>query len=89
MTTELALDLVHRAVMLALFTAGPLLLTALAVGVLVSLFQAVTSLQEQTLTFLPKLAALGVVFLMLLPWMLRQLIEYLVQMLRALPSLAA
>lgn len=88
MTTALALELVRRAVMLALLASAPLLLTALVVGVLISLLQAVTSLQEQTLTFLPKLAAVGGVLLLTLPWMLRQLVQYLVETLRSLPSLA-
>lgn len=88
MTSEMALELVRRAVLLALTAAAPLLLTALLVGVLISLLQAVTSLQEQTLTFLPKLAAVGGVLLLTLPWMLRQLVQYLVETFRTLPSLA-
>lgn len=89
MTSELALELVRRTVMMALLVSAPLLLTALVVGVLISLLQALTSLQEQTLTFLPKLAAVGGVFLLILPWMLRQLVQYLVEIVRSLPSLAA
>ncbi len=89
MTPALALDLVHHAVMLTLLVAAPLLLTALGVGVLVSLVQAVTQLQEQTLTFIPKLVALAVVFLITLPWTLNRLIEYLAGILRTLPTLAS
>jgi flagellar biosynthetic protein FliQ len=49
----------------------------------------VTSLQEQTLTFIPKLVAVGAVAILVLPWMMRELIQYLVEMLRTLPVLAA
>src|SRR5689334_9558653 len=76
MSSGLAVDLVRHAVTLALMTAAPLLLTALVVGVVVSLIQAVTQLQEQTLTFIPKLLTLGLVFVITLPWLLSQLIEY-------------
>lgn len=88
MSAELSLELVRRAVMLALTVSAPLLATALLVGVVVSLVQALTQIQEQTLTFLPKLLGVGAVFLLVLPWMLRQMIQYLVEMLRALPTLA-
>ena len=74
--------------MLTLLVGAPLLLTALLVGVVVSLLQAVTQVQEQTLTFLPKLLAMGAVLLAAMPFMLRQLVEYLTTLLRTLPSLA-
>lgn len=89
MTSALALELIRHAIMTCLLVAAPLLLVALLVGVLVSLFQAVTSLQEQTLTFIPKLVAVGAVAILALPWMMRELIQYLVEMLRTLPMLVA
>lgn len=89
MTPALAVDLVHHAVWLTLLVAAPLLLTALGVGLLVSLVQAVTQLQEQTLTFIPKLLAMAVVFVIALPWTLTQLVEYLAAVLRSLPTLAS
>jgi len=88
MTATLAIELVRQAVMLTLLVGAPLLLTALLVGVVVSLLQAVTQVQEQTLTFLPKLLAMGAVLLAAMPFMLRQLVEYLTTLLRTLPSLA-
>lgn len=84
MTSALALELVRRAVVLCLLVGGPLLLTALVIGIVVSLFQAVTQLQEQTLSFIPKLVGVGLVLVLSLPWMMRQLIEYLVQMLHTM-----
>ena len=89
MTPGLAIELIQHAVMLTLLTAAPLLLTALGVGVLVSLVQAVTQLQEQTLTFIPKLLALALVFVLVLPWLLSQLVQYLVTTLRSLPTLVS
>jgi flagellar biosynthetic protein FliQ len=89
MTPTLASELVRNAVTISLMVAGPLLVTALVVGVLVSLIQAITQLQEQTLTFIPKLVLIALVFLATLPWTLTRLVEYLVQILRTLPTLAA
>jgi flagellar biosynthetic protein FliQ len=83
-----AIELVRHAITMTLMLAGPLLITGLIVGILVSLFQAVTQVQEQTLTFIPKAVCVGVVLLILLPWMLRQLIEYLTGIMRSLPMLA-
>lgn len=88
MTTALALELVRRAVVLTLLVAGPLLLAGLLVGLIVGLLQAVTQLQEQTLTFIPKVMVIGLLTVLLMPWMLRQVIQYLVEILRSLPTLA-
>ena len=89
MNGQLAVDLVRQAVMLSLAVAAPLLITALLVGVLVSLVQAVTQLQEQTLTFIPKLLALALVFVLTLPWTLTRLVEYLAGVIRSLPTRVA
>jgi flagellar biosynthetic protein FliQ len=85
----LAVDLIRQAIMLSLMVAAPMLLTALCVGILVSLIQAVTQLQEQTLTFIPKLLALAMVFTLTLPWTLTRLVEYLAGVLRSLPTLTS
>ena len=89
MSGALAVDLVRQAVMLSLLVAAPLLLTALLVGIAVSLIQAVTQLQEQTLTFIPKLLGLSLVFVITLPWALTRLVEYLSGVLRSLPTLVS
>jgi flagellar biosynthetic protein FliQ len=89
MSSALAVDLVRQAVMVSLLSAAPLLATALIVGVIVSLIQAVTQIQEQTLTFIPKLLALATVFVLLLPWLIAQLVQYLTGVLRSLPTLAS
>ena len=87
MSADLALDLIRRAVTMALLLAAPMLLTALVVGVGVSLIQAVTQIQEQTLTFIPKLVLIAAVFVITLPWVLSQLIGYLTGILKSLPAL--
>lgn len=87
MTPGFAIELLNRAVMMALMVAAPLLVTALVVGVIVSLVQALTQIQEQTLTFIPKLVAVAVVMLLTLPWMVRQLVEYLIGIFDLLPGL--
>jgi len=87
MTPALAIELVRHAVMVSLMVAGPLLATALLVGVTVSLVQAITQLQEQTLTFIPKLLAVGLVLIVSLPWLMVKLTEFLVSILNSLPTL--
>lgn len=62
-----AMDIAKAALVLALTICGPLLVASLIVGMVVSLFQALTQLQEQTLTFVPKLAVMGVVLVLTLP----------------------
>lgn len=89
MPHALVVDLARDALLLAVTLAGPLLFVALGVGLLVSVFQAVTSIQEQTLSFVPKLFAVGVVFLALLSWMLQQIIRYTTELFRSLPGLVS
>jgi flagellar biosynthetic protein FliQ len=89
MSSTLAVELIRQALTVALLVSAPLLITSLAVGILVSLIQAVTQIQEQTLTFIPKLVAMAAVFVILLPWTLAQLIQYLVGVLQSFPTLAS
>jgi flagellar biosynthetic protein FliQ len=86
MSSDAAIEIVRQAIVLALTVSAPLLLVSLAVGVLVSLIQAITQIQEQTLTFIPKILAVGVVFLLMLPWILNRLISYLVGSITSLGS---
>jgi len=67
MTATDAIDIARAAMVLVLTVCGPLLLVSLVVGMIVSLFQALTQVQEQTLTFVPKLGAMGVTLLLTLP----------------------
>ena len=87
MPLGLVVDLARNALVTALLLAGPLLLIALAVGLVIGVVQAVTSIQEQTLAFVPKLFAVGVTFLVLLSWMLQLVMHYTADLFRSLPGL--
>jgi flagellar biosynthetic protein FliQ len=87
-TPLLASDLLQRTLTLVVTVAGPMLLAALVIGIAVSLLQAVTQIQEQSLTFIPKLVVVALVFMLSLPWMMRLLVEFTVGMFRSLPSVA-
>ena len=87
MSYALVTDLARNAIMVAMLVAAPLLVVALLVGLLVSILQTVTQIQEQTLSFVPKLIAVGVTFIVALPWILQLLVEYTAQLFRSLPSL--
>ena len=89
MSHVLIVDLARNAIMLILVVAGPLLAVSLGIGLVVSIFQAVTSIQEQTLSFVPKLLAVAAVFLVALPWMLQLLVKYTTELFRSLPTLVA
>lgn len=73
---EQAIDLGREAVMMMLVISGPILVLGLLVGLIVSLFQAVTQLHEQTLVFVPKIIAMAAAGVLLMPWMARRMIEY-------------
>ena len=76
MSTDLVVFISHQTLITALFLLLPILGSALLVGVMVGLFQAVTSIQEITLTFIPKIAVVGLVLLLLIPWMLDLIIGF-------------
>jgi len=71
-----ATDLVRHTLLLAMIVSAPMLLIGMAVGIVVSLFQAVTQIQEQTLTFVPKIAAMIAAALLLMPWISQRLLDY-------------
>ena len=79
--------LAQDTVLIALKLMGPILLSSLAVGLLVSMFQAATSIQEQTLTFIPKLATIIVVLMVAGPAMLQMLVDYFQELMREIPHL--
>lgn len=66
---------------------APMLLVALAVGLVIALFQAATQINEMTLTFVPKLIAMAIVLMLAGPWMLQLLIDYTRSLIRSIPSL--
>ena len=87
MNQDTVVNLATQAMGLALKVAGPLLLAALVVGVIVSVFQAVTQIQEQSLSLVPKIAAVAVVIVVLGPWMLGQLVSYTAELYNAIPTM--
>lgn len=87
MDQDTVINLASQAMSLAFKVAGPLLLGAMAVGLLVSIFQAVTQIQEQSLTLIPKIAAIAVIVVLLGPWMLDQLVLYTTNLYSAIPTL--
>lgn len=80
MSLDQATDLVRQALITALIVSSPMLLIGVTVGVLVSLFQAVTQIQEQTLSFIPKIVAMVASAVMLMPWISHRLMEYSAQL---------
>jgi flagellar biosynthetic protein FliQ len=89
MSDAVVIDLARRTLLLTLTLAGPLLLVALVVGVVVSVFQAVTQIQEQTVSFVVKLAAVAAVFLLGMHWMIRAAVRYTLDLFHMLPGLVS
>ena len=87
MNAEAAIDTFKTVVMFSLYIMSPFVGVILIVGLVTSLVQSVTSIQEATLTFVPKLIALAGVMLLLAPWVLRLLSEYAVQCLMRISSM--
>jgi flagellar biosynthetic protein FliQ len=80
------MEIGREAVLAALTLAGPLLLTALTVGLVVSIFQAATQINEATLSFIPKLVAVFVMLMVAGPWMLQYMLEFMRAMLENIPN---
>ena len=87
MTPEAVMTLAHQAMYVGLLLAAPLLLVALVVGLVVSLFQATTQINESTLSFIPKLLAIAVTMVIAGPWMLTTMLDYLRHTLTSIPTL--
>ena len=87
MTPEVVMDLGQQTLMMVALLAGPLLIAALAVGLLIGIFQAATQIQEMTLSFIPKLAALAIALVIGGPWMLRTIVEFTKELFMQIPAL--
>ncbi len=88
MTPDLAVDFFKSTVTFALYVVAPFLGLTLVVGLLASILQSVTSMQEQTLTFIPKLVGLAGLAIMLAPWLLRVLSEFAITIITRMGTLA-
>ncbi len=86
MTPESIMEFGQHAMYIAMLVAAPLLLTALAVGLLIGVIQAATQINEMTLSFIPKLIAMALVALITGPWMLRTLVLFTRQLIEGLPG---
>ncbi len=81
------LDLGRKTLMMVLILSGPMLMLSLVVGLAVSIFQAATQITEMTLTFIPKLVAMGLALLVTMPWMLQLYKDFFVDLLEQIPAL--
>ena len=87
MNPEFAIELLKNTMFEALALAAPFLITAMVVGLAVSLFQAVTTIHEQTLAFVPKALAVVAMLLLLLPWLVRSLVEFTTAIIEKIPQM--
>jgi flagellar biosynthesis protein FliQ len=87
MTPDYAIEMIKKMVSLVVIVAGPFLITAMVVGLMVSLFQAITSIQEQTLTFVPKALAVSGMLFLILPFSVRSLMDFTVEIFNLLPQM--
>jgi flagellar biosynthetic protein FliQ len=87
MTDSGVLELTQRSVMLALMICAPILGFGLVVGLIVSVFQAATQIQEMTLTFVPKMIAVAAAIVLFGPWMLRSMVTFTEKLFVSLPGL--
>ncbi len=87
MNQDVVINLAMQAMQISLKLAGPLLLVGLVLGLIVSVFQAVTQIQEQTLSFIPKIVGTAVVIVVLGPWMLGQILVYTEELWASIPAM--
>ncbi|MDI5922809.1 flagellar biosynthesis protein FliQ [Halomonas sp. LR5S13] len=87
MTPEEVMNIAYQGMRVTLLLAGPLLLTALATGLLVSLFQAATQINEMTLSFIPKILAVFAVLVLAGPWLLKLITTFTIELFSNIPSM--
>ncbi|MEO5331854.1 MAG: flagellar biosynthesis protein FliQ [Magnetococcus sp. YQC-5] len=87
MPVTMVLELVNEALKIALLISAPMLLTALVVGIIISLFQSVTQIQEMTLTFIPKILATFFALSITLPWMMETFMDYFNKLFEIIPRM--
>ena len=87
MDQDTIVNLATQAMALALKVAGPMLLTGLVIGLVVSILQSVTQIQEQSLSYIPKIVGVAVLIVLLGPWMMDQVISYVQNLYTSIPQL--
>lgn len=80
MTADMALDITRQTLSIIVKASAPLLLVSLIVGLIISIFQTITSIQEQTLTFVPKLLAIFLVIALAGQWIMGQIVEFMIEL---------
>ncbi len=88
MTPEMVVGIGREALLMTLMVAGPLLLAALVLGLIISIFQSITQINEMTLTFVPKILAVALVLMIFLPWMIAKLTDFATHLFDLIPQLA-
>ena len=86
MTPELVMNIGRQAIEMTLMLSAPLLLAALVIGLVISIFQAATQINEQTLSFIPKLVGTFLVLILAGPWMLQIMVDYIRQLFESIPQ---
>ena len=86
MTVDQAAELGRAALMMTLLIGAPVLLAAIVVGLAISILQAVTQIQDQTISFVPKIVAMLLTLLIVLPWVMTLMIEYSTNLIRDIPT---
>ena len=86
MTQQFIIHLGREVFLTAVMVASPMLIAGLIVGVTISVIQTATSIQEQTLTFIPKIIAVVVSLILFLPWMMQTLLDFSVELLNNIPN---
>lgn len=89
MNSEAVMSMTYAAMKLALFMAGPILLVTLLVGLIISIFQAATQVNEMTLSFIPKLLAVGITVVLLGPWLINTMVDYIQNLFSQIPGLVS
>lgn len=87
MTPDTVTELGRQALWVALLLSMPILLATLLVGLVIAMFQAATSIQEQTLSFVPKLLIIGAILVLAGPWLIGVLLDYTRDLIRSIPTL--
>jgi flagellar biosynthetic protein FliQ len=87
MTPESVMTMGYRAIEIAIILGAPLLLVALVIGLIISVFQAATQINEATLSFIPKLLAVAVTLVVAGPWMLSQMLDYMRALFASIPQI--
>ena len=87
MTPEQVMNIGRQAIEMTLMLSAPLLLAALVIGLVVSIFQAATQINEQTLSFIPKLVGIFLTLILAGPWMLQMMVDYIRRLFESIPQI--